>query len=112
MYLCDDYTITVQTFASGDLNKTLQTATGYGKDKLQIMRTHANNAKRYECVWTAAGEGETQVGRTCVLDDGSYHYVLTVMAAEKQAGALMQTWNALMESFRIASPDMDFNTGS
>ena len=112
MYLCDDYTITVQTFASGDLNKTLQTATGYGKDKLQIMRTHANNAKRYECVWTAAGEGETQVGRTCVLDDGSYHYVLTVMAAEKQAGALMQTWNALMESFCITGSDVDFNTGS
>ena len=112
MYLCDDYTITLQTFASGDLDKTLQTATGYGKDKLQIMQTRTENAKRYECVWTAAGEGQTQVGRTCVLDDGSYHYVLTVMAAENRAGELMQAWKALMESFRIASPDVDFNTGS
>lgn len=112
MYLCDDYTITVQTFASGDLNKTLQTVTGYEIERLQLMQTRTDNAKRYECVWTAAGEGQTQVGRTCLLDDGSYHYVLTVMAAESRSGELMQTWNALMESFRIASPDMDFNTGS
>lgn len=112
MYLCDDYTITVQTMASGDLDKTLQTATGYGKEKLQIMQTRTDNAKRYECVWTSAGEGENQVGRACVLDDGSYHYVLTVMAGEDHAGELMQTWRSLMESYRIVSPDMDFNTGS
>lgn len=112
MYLCDDYTVTVQTFASGDLNKTLQTVTGYGKDKLQIMQTRTDNARRYECVWTAAGEDQTQVGRTCVLDDGSYHYVLTVMASENRAGQLVKTWQSLMESFRLVSPDVDLSTGS
>lgn len=112
VYLCDDYTITVQTFASGDLDKTLQTVTGYEKKQLQIMQTRTDNAKRYECVWTAAGEGQTQVGRACVLDDGSYHYVLTVMAAESRAGDLTQTWQSLMESFRIVSPELDLSTGS
>lgn len=112
MYLCDDYTITLQTFTSGDLDKTLQSATGYGKDRLQIMQTRTDNAKRYLCAWTAAGEGQTQVGRTCVLDDGTYHYVLTVMADENRAGELTRTWQSLMESFRIVSPDLDLSSGS
>ena len=112
IYLCEDYTITLQTLPGGDLDKTLQTATGYGKEKLQIMQTRTDNAKRYECVWTSVGEGENHVGRACVLDDGSYHYVMTVMAEENRAGDLVQTWRSLMESFRIATPDVDFNTGS
>ena len=112
MYLCDDYSIILQTLSSGDLDKTLKNATGYGKDKLQILQTRTDNAKRYTCVWTAAGEGQAQVGRTCVLDDGTYHYVLTVMADENMAGELTQTWQKLMDSFRIVSPDMDLGSGS
>lgn len=112
MYLCDDYTITLQTFASGDLDKTLRAATGYGKEQLQLMQTRSENTKRYECAFVSAGEAANQVGRACVLDDGNYHYVLTVMAGEYEAGALTQNWRSLMESFRLVSADIDLSTGS
>lgn len=112
MYLCDDYTITLQTMESGDLDKTLRAATGYGKDQLQLMQTRIGNTKRYECAFVSAGEAENQVGRVCILDDGSYHYVLTVMAGEYEAGELTQTWKTLMESFRLVSPEIDLSTGS
>lgn len=112
IYLCDGYTITVQTMEAGDLEKTLQTVTGFSKEELTLMRTAQEDAKRYECVWTAAGEGEAQVGRACVLDDGDYHYAVTVMAGESLAGKLTDTWQTLFDSVRLVGPEVDLNTGS
>lgn len=112
LYLCDGYTVTVQTMESGDLNKTLQDVTGYDKEDLTLMQTKQDGMKRYECIWTAAGESETQVGRARVLDDGNYHYVITVMAGESLAGELTQVWKELFNSFRLVSADVDLNTGS
>ena len=112
MYLCENYTVTVQTFSSGDLQKTLKTLTGYEKEDLTLMQTQQDGAKRYECVWASAGEGENQVGRLCLLDDGNYIYAVTAMAGESQAGELTQVWQAMFDSFRLASPDAELNTGS
>lgn len=112
LYLCDDYTVTVQTFASGDLKKTLRLLTGYEKEDLTLMQTLQDGAKRYECVWIAAGEGEDQVGRACLLDDGNYVYAVTAMAGESQAGALTQAWQEMFASFRLVSPNAELNTGS
>lgn len=112
LYLCDGYTVTVQTMEAGDLEKTLRTVTGYSKEELRILRTQQENVKRYECVWTAAGEAEPQVGRACVLDDGDYHYIVTVMAGESLAGELSQTWQEVFDSFRLVGPEVDLNTGS
>lgn len=112
IYLCDDYTLTLNTVTSGDLNKTLYETTGFAKDQLQLLQTGSGELKRYECVWAAAGEPEDQIGRLCVLDDGDYHYVLTAMADASRAGQLRQTWNTLFDSFRLVSTEMDVNTGS
>ncbi len=112
LYLCDGYTISVQTMASGDLKKTLKTLTGCDEDALTVIKTRQDECKRYECVWTASGEGEMQVGRACILDDGAYHYAITVMAGESLAGELTQTWESLFDSFRLIGADVDLNTGS
>lgn len=112
MYLCDGYTITVQTMEAGDLKKTLRTLTGYEKENLTLMQTLQDGAKRYECVWVSAGEGESQVGRACLLDDGNYIYAVTAMAGESKAGELSQVWQEMFDSFRLASPDAELNTGS
>ncbi len=112
IYLCDGYTVTVQTMESGDLQKALRTLTGYEKEELTLMQTLQDGAKRYECVWAAAGEGEDQVGRVCLLDDGNYIYAVTAMAGESKSGELMDAWQELFDSFRLASPDAELNTGS
>jgi hypothetical protein len=112
LYLCDGYTVTVQTMEAGDLNKTLLDVTGYAKEDLTMMQTRQDGVKRYECIWTAAGESETQVGRACVLDDGNFHYVITVMAGESVSGGLKQVWKDLFDSFRLVDADVDLNTGS
>lgn len=107
LYLCEDYTVAVQTLDAGDLDKTLRTVTGYGADQLTLMRLQQGEFDRYECAWASAGE-EQQVGRTLILDDGNYHYTVTVLAPAELAGKLTEDWQALMASVRIGQ----LSTGS
>ena len=95
LYFCDGYEIMVQTMASGDLDGTLKTLTGYEREALSVLQTRTGEIKRYECAWTSAGEGGDRVGRLVVLDDGSYHYSVAVMADALDAGALQESWQEL-----------------
>ena len=102
LYLCDGYTVAVQTLPSGNLDATLREVTGYSREKIQLWERKDGEISRYSCVWASLGEGGDQMGKATILDDGNYHYVLTVMAAAEDAGELTETWQQLMESFSIA----------
>lgn len=112
LYLCDGYTLTVQTMEAGDLQKTLQSVTGFSKEQLQLLQTQTQWGDRYDCVWTAAGEGEDQVCRLAVLDDGAYHYCLTAMAGASQMDRLSDTWDDLFRSAILVSSAEDLHSGS
>lgn len=99
LYFCDGYEITVQTMAAGNLDKTLREVTGFGADDLTVIETGKTGQMRYECVWSAAGEGGDMVGRAAILDDGNFHYCMTVMATEAEAAQLRDTWKDLFDSF-------------
>ena len=102
LYLCDGYSVAVQTLPAGNLDATLREVTGYGRDKVQLWERKEGEISRFSCVWASAGEGGDQMGKATILDDGNYHYVLSVMAAAEDAGELADTWQQLMESFSIA----------
>lgn len=99
IYLCEGYTLTVQTMEAGDLDATIQTICGYSRDSLTVMETAPGDYKRYDFVWSCAGEGGDQVGRAAILDDGSHHYAVSCMAPEENSGALRDTWDAIFNSF-------------
>lgn len=101
LYLCDGYDVTVETFASGDLSNTVQLLTGFAPDALTMLQTAVSDARRYECVWTAAGENGDTVGRAVVLDDGQYHYCVTVMGNADTAGELADVWQELLNSVKL-----------
>ena len=105
LYLCDGYDLTVQTMEGGDLNRTLQQMTGYPADALQCMKTKPGGITRYDLAWTSAGEKGDLVARGVVLDDGNYHYVVTVMADAQVSGSLRGTWETLLESVGLVSTD-------
>lgn len=111
LYLCDDYSVTVQTVASGDLAKTVRNATGMEKEDLQIIKTRQGDVVRYQWVWAANGERGIQVGRGCILDDGAYHYVLTALAEEGAAKRVQDTWKEMFASFRLNGVEK-ISTGS
>lgn len=101
LYLCDGYTVSLQTLEAGDLDATLCAVTGYDKDALHGIGWEQNGLSRYECAWASAGEGGDQVARTVVLDDGAYHYVITVMGQAALAGAMAETWQAITDSITL-----------
>ena len=105
LYECEDYTLCVQTLESGDLDKTLWQLTGFTQDELTVMTTQSDDIKRHSCVWSAAGEGGDHVGRAVVLDDGSYHYAVSVMAEFSKAGNLSDKWIELFDSVRLTNTD-------
>lgn len=105
LYLCDGYTLTVQTLDAGDLNETLRQLTGYGKEQLTVMETKQDGFSRFETVWSAAGEGGDQIGRAVILDDGYYHYAVTVMADAQTAGDLTSVWQSVLDSATLSRTD-------
>ena len=112
LYFCDDYTLTVQVRQSGDLNKTFLHTTGFEKEDLPVISTQPNGVKRYDWVWTTTGEGEDQVCRGAILDDGINHYIMTCMAGASQAQQVQEQWQELFASFCLVSQDDLIRTGS
>ena len=101
LYLCDGYEITVETMSSGNLTQTVQMLTGFAPDALTVMQTAVSGVNRYECVWSAAGESGDMVGRAVILDDGQYHYCVTVMSQAETAGELSSVWQELLSSVEL-----------
>lgn len=102
LYLCDGYDVAVQTLQSGDLDATVRQVSGFGSEDLTIIQTTAGEYQCYEYVWTAATDLGEQVGRAQILDDGSYHYVLSAVAPAKSAEEYQEIWNGIFDTFGIA----------
>lgn len=103
LYMADHYEVSLQTVAGGDLNATLKSCTGFDRSKLTVLETDKDGLKRYDCAFTALGEGTQNVGRLTVLDDGNYHYVLTVTADGVYAEEMSAAWQQLSDSFQIST---------
>lgn len=103
IYLCDGYTVSVQILPGGDTERTFRELTGFSKEQLTLMQRQNGNYSRYDCVWSAAGEGEDLVARCTVLDDGSFHYAVTVCAPFSDAGDLSKTWQNILSSVTLST---------
>ena len=79
IYLGDGYEVMVQTLPGGDLDATIRSLTGFDREDITVLQTSSQEPERWEFAWAAAGERGERVGRGVVLDDGSYHYCLSVL---------------------------------
>ena len=102
LYFCDGYTMTVHTLEGGDLDSSFRTLTGYGMDALTVLETLRGEVSCYSCAWVSAGESGDQVGRLVLLDDGVYHYAVTVMAAADRAGDLAEAWDQILSRVSLS----------
>lgn len=101
IYVCNDYEIVLQTVESGDLESTIQLVSGLSKNDITMMETGAEDISRYEFVWAAAGEGGDQTGRAAILDDGNYHYCLSVLCSTGNEKSQIN-WDQVFSSFQLA----------
>lgn len=102
LYLCDGYELRLQTIGAGELDDVLRTVTGYGEDRLTVMKSKDGGFDRYDCVWCSAGEEGELVGRTAILSDGSYYYCVSLLARSEDAYALQETWQQLMGTVEVS----------
>lgn len=102
LFLCDDFSVMLQTLPGGDMARTVQTVTGYDKQKITMIKTKKDDTEVYSCAWSVAGEGEDQICRAVILDDGVYHYAVTVMADYSLAASLEGIWTPLLESVTLS----------
>lgn len=102
LYLCDGYELRLQTISSADLDEVLRTLTGYGEDRLTVMKTREGSFDRYECVWCSVGEEGELVGRTAILSDGSYYYCVSALARSEDAYDLQDTWQQLLGNVEVS----------
>ena len=101
LYLCDGYELRLQTLDSRSIDDVLQSVTGYGEDRLTVMKTRSGEYDRYDCVWCTTGEEGEQIGRTAVLNDGSYFYCVSALAGSETAYDLNEVWQQILDSFTL-----------
>ena len=101
LYICDDFEVSVQTLPGGDLERTVETLTGFDRAAVTVMETEAQDLTQYDLVWSCAGELGPEVGRARILDDGNYHYCLAVQIREEDAREYEEIFNGMFESFTL-----------
>ena len=102
LYLCGDYDIRVQILEGGDINGTVRSLTGFDMEDLTVVQTQRDQLPCYEFVFSSAGETGDQVGRGMIIDDGSWHYCLTVLGDAEKAAGNQVFWEDMFRSFRLA----------
>ena len=101
LYMCREFDVMVQTLDGGDLDATIRALSGFEREDLTVIETLRGDLDCYEFVWTATGESDEQVCRCMILDDGSYHYVLTAMVDAELVSEYQQIWNGMFETFSV-----------
>ncbi len=101
LYICEDYEISVQILEGGDLSQTVKTLSGYNRDALTVMNMRQDNLNCYKFVWASAGEAGDQVGRAMILDDGYYHYCVSILGDAEQAQENQVFWEDMFASFTL-----------
>lgn len=102
LYLCQGYEIALQTLTGGDVDGTLRTLTGYGREEMTVLETLRSDMPCYEFTWACAGEGGDQIGQGILMDDGSYHYCMTVLWDTEEKSTGQTVWSDVFASFDVA----------
>lgn len=102
LLLCDDYEIAIETLASGDLDATLKAMTGQGQENLTLVQTRQGECRRYDFVWAGVNDDGEFSGRGTILDDGVYHYCLSLVRPLNKMGNSQVVWKQVFGSFSVA----------
>lgn len=101
VYLSEDYEIVIETLSAGDLNATVQSISGYEKDQLTVIETQWQDVTRYDFVWSSIGETGDRIGRCVILDDGDYHYCMSVLRDASETKTSQIVWSDVFNSFTL-----------
>lgn len=101
IYFCDGYTVCVAQRTAGDMAATLKWLTGLPEEELTVLETKEEGCTRYYCAWCCAGENGQQVCRAEILDDGNYHYTVSILCDDENAVGHQDEWEDVFQSFSL-----------
>ena len=68
---------------------------------LTVLETRQGDIDRYDFVWTMAGETGDRLGRAAILDDGNYHYCMSVLRDAQNPKMSQIVWSDVFASFTL-----------
>lgn len=101
-YISTDYEVYIQTMPGGDLGATMEAMSGFSQEALTVLSTTQADAQRYEFVWASAGEEGDYLGRGVILDDGNYHYTMSVLRNAQAVQNSSVVWDQVFSTFKLA----------
>lgn len=101
-YAVGEWEIWTEVYTGGDLSATIEQVTGLGAEALTVIESPAQELACHETVWSTTGEDGVKVGRTAVLDDGAYHYCISVMVPEEDAAEVGDFFSQILQSVTIS----------
>ena len=78
---------------------------GISDDERTLARYLGLNAEE-EDAWVSVGEAGDQIARTLIVDDGNYHYVLTLQAEAEKGGELSAAWSEIFQTFELGREEI------
>jgi len=103
LYYGENYEVCVETYPSGNINSTLNKITGRSADELTVLEVPVEQGNSYRCGWSVTDDEGERIGQCIVIDDGNYHYCLTVLVDAECAGQLRPMIDMVLNSYSFPS---------
>lgn len=104
-YRIGDNEVWTQVRTGGDISATMEQVTGISAEALTVMEYQLMDMPCYELAWITATEEGMKVARTAVIDDGNYHYCVSLMMPEEKAESLGDSFSELLSGLRVSGTD-------
>ncbi|MBO7251129.1 MAG: hypothetical protein J6V25_00725 [Oscillospiraceae bacterium] len=101
IFVSEGYEIMVEKRPSGDLQGTVLQLSGYMPDKLTVLSTDQGEYRKHSFVWSCTGEQGDRLGKAVVLDDGNYHYCLSILWDAALTEEKQTQWDSVFASFSL-----------
>lgn len=101
-YRIGDMELWTQVCEGGDISDTLEQVTGIRSDALTVMEYQLDEMSCNEIAWITNTDEGSLVCRTAVLDDGNYHYCISLMMPEENAQELSTSFSEIMDGVSIS----------
>ena len=103
LYYGENYEISLETYPSGNISQTLYNVTGRTLDELTVMEIPVAQGNSFRCGWSAADDEGERIGQCIIIDDGRYHYCLSVLADAEEADTLRPMIETVLNSYSFPS---------
>ena len=104
-YSVGNWEIWTQVYPSGNIRSTIELVTGLEPDMPTVVRQQVEDMTCHETAWSTTGEDGMKAARTAVLDDGNYHYCISVMVPESDAEEVGDFFTQILDSVSISGTE-------